>query len=93
MTILAIAAAALGALAAFRRTPEGPPPEESGVTKIRRSTSVVLALAEAVWTVLDALVMVTGRRVQSVTVGSRNGGGGPSPRFGSQVSSDVVSGD
>jgi hypothetical protein len=90
MTILAIAAAALGALAAFGRTTDAPPPESNtGVTKIRRATSVVLAISEAIWTVLDALVFVTGRRVQSVTVGTRNGGGLSRPPFGSQTSSDV----
>lgn len=85
MTILALAAAALGALAAFNRSTDAPQAQESNITRIRRSTSLVLALAEALWTVLDALVFVTGRRVQSVTVGGQRSG---VPRFGSQVASD-----
>lgn len=84
MTILAIAVAALGAIAAFNRTPDAPSTAETSVTKIRRSTSVVLAIAEAIWTVLDALVFVTGRRVQSVAVGGRS----VQPRFG-QTASDA----
>lgn len=83
MTILAIAVAALGAIAAFNRTPEAPATTPGSVEKIRRSTSVVLAIAEAIWTVLDALVFVTGRRVQSVAVGGR-----VQPRFG-QTASDA----
>ena len=92
-TILALAAAALGAVMAFRRTPEGAAAvaDDSTLTKVRRSTSVVLALAEALWTILDALTFITGRRVQPVTGVSR----APttarsSPAFGSQPASDVT---
>lgn len=90
MTILLLAGAALAAVAAFRKTPEGQQATEGETTmvKVRRSTSVVLALAEAVWTVLDALMFITGRRVTPVNPG---GATGPVriPPFGNQPGSDV----
>lgn len=79
LTILSLAAAAAAAIAAFSRTPEGAAAAataDSPVVRIRRSTSVVLALAEALWTVLDALILVTGRRVSPVVAGQRGNGGG-----------------
>lgn len=99
MTIIALAAAALGAVMAFRKTPEGQAAAEgeTTLTRIRRSTSVVLALAEALWTVLDALTMLTGRRVTPVTVGTNGARSGSTtlrtPNFGSQTASDVVVAD
>ena len=68
----ASAGAALLALAAFRNSPEGEiaTAADTTIVKVRRSTSVVLALAEATWTVLDALTLVTGRRVNPVVAAS-----------------------
>lgn len=94
MTVLLLAGAALAALAAFRGSPEGitATADDTPLVRIRRSTSVVLALSEALWTILDALVLVTGRRVAPVVAGQRS----PSalvargtPTFGSQAASDV----
>lgn len=98
MTIIALAAAALGAVLAFRKTPEGQAATEgeTTLTKVRRSTSVVLAFAEALWTILDALTMITGRRVTPVVAGNGAKSGSTSlrtPNFGSQPASDVVVAD
>lgn len=97
MTIIALAAAALGAVLAFRRTPEGQAATEgeTAMTRMRRSTSVVLAVAEALWTILDALTMITGRRVTPVAVGSAKSGPTAlrTPGFGSQPASDVAVAD
>ena len=89
MTILMIAAAAIGAVAAFRKTPEGQEATEgqTALTGVRRSTSVVLAIAEAVWAVLDALSMLTRPRAAATSTTAI-----PvrTPRgFGTQVSSDI----
>lgn len=97
MTIIALAAAALGAVLAFRKTPEGQAAtaDETTLTKVRRSTSVVLAFAEALWTILDALTMITGRRVAPVTPGNGMKSGSTSlrtPNFG-QAASDVTLAD
>lgn len=96
-TILALAAAALAAVAAFRKTPEGQAATEgdSTMNKVRRSTSVVLALAEALWTILDALTFVTGRRVSPVSGGTVRASASPlrTPGFGSQTASDVAVAD
>lgn len=76
MTILLLAGAALAALAAFRRSPEGESAtaNDTKIVAIRRSTSIVLAFAEALWTILDALVLVTGRRVSAVNAAQRSPG-------------------
>ncbi len=100
MTILLLAGAALLALAAFRNSPEGvtATAADTTIVKVRRSTSVVLALAEATWTVLDALTLVTGRRVNPVMAAQRSPGtliargGIPSPGFGRTPADDVVAG-
>lgn len=88
MTIIALAAAALAAITAFTRTPEGVASTggDTSLVKIRRSTSVVLALAEGLWTLLDALAFVTGRRVASAA-----GRSAPlrAPGFGSQAAGDA----
>jgi hypothetical protein len=98
MTILLLAVAALLAMAAFRRSPEGAfaTADDTAIVKVRRSTSVVLALAESTWTILDALTLVTGRRTTPVVAGQRSPGQlvsrGSSP-FGRTPADDVVAGE
>ena len=63
--ILAIAGAAIAAVTAFNRQREAEPQAaEVTVTSIRQSTSVVLAFGGAVMAVLDALLLLTGKRQQ-----------------------------
>lgn len=79
MTITLIAAVAALSIAAYRRSPSG-----EKISGIRQSTAVVLAVADAVWAVLDALVSL---------VRPRAGGGGsgmPLRRPGVMVASDVA---
>jgi len=98
MTILLLAAAALAALAAFRSSPEGVAATvgDTTIVRVRRSTSVVLALAEATWTVLDALTLVTGRRAAPVVAAQRAPGAlisRGSPPFGRTPADDVRPGE
>jgi hypothetical protein len=95
MTVVLLALAALAALAAFRRSPEGVASTEgdTSLVRVRRSTSVVLALAESTWTILDALVLVTGRRVSTTNAAQRTPASliarGGTPPFGSTPADDV----
>ena len=67
MTIISIAAAALAAVALYRRhrasTATSGSTSTEAIDNIRRSTSVVLAVADAIWTVLDALMFLTKPRM------------------------------
>lgn len=77
MTIVLIGAVAALSVAAYRRAPNG-----ERITSIRQSTAVVLAVADAIWAVLDALVSIVRPR-------GGNGGGSPLRRPGLAVASDV----
>lgn len=77
MTIILIGTAAALSIAAYRRTTSHG--GESSINGIRQSTSVILAVADAVWAVLDALVFLTRPR----------GGNTPLRARGIQVASDV----
>lgn len=81
MTIIAIGAGAIAAITAYRKR-QAADPQGVGdkVARIRQSTSVVLAIADAVWSVLDALIFL---------VKPRGGGGNQVRRFG-QAAGDVV---
>ena len=79
MTIVLIGAAAALSIAAYRRTTSHG--GEASINGIRQSTSVILAVADAVWAVLDALVYLTR---------PRNGSGPGLRRPGIQVASDVA---
>lgn len=63
MTIISIALAALSAVALYRRhrlvTHTSGRESTMAIDNIRQSTSVVLAVADAIWTVLDALMFLT----------------------------------
>lgn len=78
MTIVLIGAAAALSIAAYRRTTGNG--GDASIAGIRQSTSVILAIADAVWAVLDALVFLTRPR----------GGGAQPLRRGIQVASDVA---
>lgn len=87
LTILAIAGAAITAVRAYnRKKTEDPEGTEIVVHQIRQSTSVVLAVANACWAVLDALIFLTR------SFGGGGGGGQQSNgkfTFGRQVAADV----
>jgi len=78
-----IAAAAIGAVTAYRRKVKADPEGASNtVRNIRQSTSVVLAIGDAIWAVLDALMLVL-RRTGGPQVATASG-----PRFGTRAASD-----
>lgn len=82
MTIIAIAAAAIAAVVAYnKRSAADPAGAENTVRKIRQSTSVVLAIGDALWAILDALIFLT-RRTGSVS------GSGQRPGLGRQLAVD-----
>lgn len=80
MTIIAIAAAALAAVFAYnKRRQQDPVAADAVVHKIRQSTSVVLAIGDALWAILDALIFLTTRRPTAAT---------PLRQFGGRTASD-----
>lgn len=92
MTIISIALAALSAVALYRRhrsaTNTHGRESTPAIDDIRRSTSVVLAIADAIWTVLDALMFLTK---------PRSGGGfttaplrPAASQFGTRIAADLV---
>lgn len=89
LTIIGIGLAAIAAVRTYnRKKTEDPEGTDVAVVRIRQSTSVVLAVGNAIWAVLDALMFLTR------TFGSSNnnqGGGGQKSGvvFGSKLASDV----
>lgn len=91
ITILAIAAAAISAVRSFNRKREADPAgTEVAVTHIRQSTSVVLAVANAVWAVLDALIFLTRQFGGGSSPQTAGNGGKSGFTFGRQVAGDVA---
>lgn len=87
MTVIALGLGALAAIKAYTSSKSHDPEKTvEKVTGIRRSLAVVLAIAEAAWAVLDALISLTKPRV--------NGGGGggqplrPPGSFGTRIAAD-----
>ena len=71
LTILAIGAAAIAAVTGYNRArANNPDATASKVTTIRQSVSVVSAVTDAVWAVLDALIFLTRARGGGNTSGS-----------------------
>jgi hypothetical protein len=89
LTIIGIGIAAIAAVRTYNRKREADPTgTDVAVTHIRQSTSVVLAVGNAIWAVLDALMFLT----RTFGGGSNtNGGGGSGQKavFGSKLASDV----
>lgn len=86
LTIIAIAGAAIAAVATYNRR-SNEPSTQSKVVAIRQSVSVVTAVADAIWAVLDALIFLTRRS------GGGNTGGSslrPAPVFGRTTADDVA---
>lgn len=100
MTILLLAGAALAALAAFRRAPEGAAATEGETTLggMRREVSVLFELAKAAWMLIEALLFVTGIRQatpsspHTPTTARPPGQRVPQPPFGTTPAADVVAG-
>ena len=90
LTIIGLGLAAIAAVTGYNKSRQTHPEETTEkVTKIRQSMAVVLAIGEAVWAVLDALISLTKPRL--------TGGGGnqplrSSPGFGQRLASDVEAG-
>ena len=88
MTIIGLGLAAIAAVKAYNSSRDKSPEATNGkVTAIRQSLAVVLAIGEAVWAVLDALISLTKPR-------SSNGGGGGQPlrppsAFGSRIAANA----
>lgn len=89
--ILAAAATAMAALYSYRRSEaHSAGLTEERVNNIRQATSVILAVAEAVWAILDALVGLRSsgkRNVKSTTV--PGDGAGLRRTWGTNLASDV----
>lgn len=87
MTVAALAILAIGALKTYNDSRRSDPVgTDNKIHSIRQSTSVVLAIGEAIWAVLDALMFLTRSR----------GGGSPQSQplrppggFGQRVASDA----
>lgn len=90
MTIIAIALGAIAAVATYRRSQsKNPAATNDKVHQIRQSTSVVLAIGEALWAILDALIFLTkatGRSGGTVAPLRTNGGGS----FGQRIAADTA---
>lgn len=88
LTIIGIGIAAIAAVRTYNRKHEDDPQgTEVAVHTIRQSTSVVLAVGNAIWAVLDALMFLT----RSFGGGSNGGGQRPASGvvFGQKLASDV----
>jgi hypothetical protein len=89
MTVLALSILAIGALKTYndskRNDPEG---TEGKIHSIKQSTSVVLAIGEAIWAVLDALMFLTRSR-QSSSAAATNSTPLRPPGFGQRVAADA----
>ena len=88
ITIIGIGIAAIAAVRMYnRKQATDPQGTEVVVHSIRQSTSVVLAVGNAIWAVLDALMFLTR------TFGGGSNGGGQQQRsgvvFGQKLASDV----
>lgn len=92
LTIIGIGLAAIAAVRTYnRRRANDPVGTDVAVTHIRQSTSVVLAVGNAIWAVLDALMFLTRTfgGGNNPSAGGGGGGGGPvKVGFGSKVASD-----
>lgn len=88
MTILAIGLAALAAVRSYNtRKQEQPEETDHAVRQVRQSVSVVLAIANAIWAVLDALIFLT----RAVGQGNPSSGR-PQMNFGRTPGGDVTVG-
>ncbi len=88
LTIIGIGLAAIAAVRTYnRRKADDPVGTDLAVTQIRQSTSVVLAVGNAIWAVLDALMFLT----RTFGGGNNQGGGGQKSGvvFGNKLASDV----
>ena len=87
LTIIGIGLAAIAAVRTYnRRKADDPVGTDLAVTQIRQSTSVVLAVGNAIWAVLDALMFLT----RTFGGGNNQGGGQKSGVvFGNKLASDV----
>jgi len=89
LTIIGIGIAAIAAVRTYNRKRDNDPEgTEVAVHTIRQSTSVVLAVGNAIWAVLDALMFLT----RSFGGGGNSGGGGQQRSgvvFGQKLASDV----
>lgn len=86
-TVLAVAAAALSALGIYklsRRTNPTYPTPSDGVSGIRRALSVLSALVDGLWSLLDALMMLRARPTRLSSSGPLQ-----APAFGSKLAADV----
>ena len=85
----AIASLAIAVVSVYNHT-HGNQPEEAGknVTRIRQSTSVVLAIGNAIHAILDALALIN-RGGSQIKAAMQQGGSQVVPRFGGQTASDV----
>ena len=88
LTIIGIGLAAIAAVRGYNSRREADPAgTDQAVHQIRQSTSVVLAVGNAIWAVLDALMFLTR------SFGGGNGGGSkPGVVFGQKLASDVGDG-
>ena len=90
MTILAIAAGAIAAIQAYRRRrAEDPEGTNEKVGQIRQSVAVVLAIADALWSVLDALISLTRPRGNRAVNGSPSGPLRPIGQVASDASAEA----
>lgn len=82
ITIISIAVAAIAAVSSYnKRRAQDPEGTDATVNGIRQSTSVVLAVGNAIWAVLDALMFLTrsfGGGGSQPSGGGGGGGGGSS---------------
>ena len=80
ITIISIAVAAIAAVRSYnQRAQNDPEGTQATVTGIRQSTSVILAVGNAIWAVLDALMFLTRPS------GGNSGGGQTNPLRGPTV--------
>lgn len=86
----AIASLAVAVVTVYNRT-HGDQPEEAGsnVKRIRQSTSVVLAIGNAIHAILDALALIN-RGGSQIKAAVQQGGSQIVPKFGGQTAADVA---